>query len=217
MNINYNNSEWNRKPVIIGETDIDTSQTVKILIGFHGADSTPENMLIHGNKLEVPNAMLAFPRGPIDAGKGLWSWWRDGPGQVDTVATFLESTGQDIQSARDLADERGFTQYETILWGFSQGAAAALVYALLGSHPVNRVGSICGFLPELPPSSETRENLARIYGVFGENDPVVPDFLAEFALEEMQTKGHDTQIIKSPQGHEVTPENLQQLSAFFSK
>ena len=51
------------------------------MIGFHGAGSTPENILVQGNRLKHPNTLMVFPEGQINAGDGIWSWWEDGPGQ----------------------------------------------------------------------------------------------------------------------------------------
>jgi len=50
MTVHYKNTQWNNKKVIVGESELNPSHPARLLIGFHGADSTPENMLIHGNK-----------------------------------------------------------------------------------------------------------------------------------------------------------------------
>ncbi|SVE03403.1 uncharacterized protein METZ01_LOCUS456257, partial [marine metagenome] len=71
----YSTTEWNNKKVILGEDLLDAEIPINILIGFHGAESTPENILIHGNKLKLKNTFMIFPEGPVDAGEGRWSWW----------------------------------------------------------------------------------------------------------------------------------------------
>jgi len=71
MKIQYQNTLWNNKKVIIGEPDLDLSKPVNLLIGFHGAGSTAENMLVQGNRLKLDNTLLIFPEGPVDAGEGL--------------------------------------------------------------------------------------------------------------------------------------------------
>ena len=110
-----------------------------------------------------------------------------------------------------------FEDLETLvcLWGFSQGGAAALVYALFGTHPLHKTASVCGFLPEIPEREKVTRRSVPILGIFGTNDEVVPSFLAEHALEEMRKKGHNPTIREIPQGHELISDNLTELREFF--
>ncbi|MEK9629519.1 MAG: dienelactone hydrolase family protein [Nitrospinota bacterium] len=211
MTIKYQNAEWNNKKVIIGEPENTNSH--HLLIGFHGAESTAENMLVHGNRLKLENTLMIFPEGPVDAGEGRWSWWKDGPGQPKSVEEFINFTDEMIRSAASHFENRSIKHIS--LWGFSQGAAASLVYALLGTQNIHKVGSVCGFLPELP-STSTNEVTTEILGIFGQNDEVVPSFLADYALEEMKNKGHKVQIKETNQSHELNSDNLNELLNFFS-
>ena len=216
MSFKYITTEWNNKKVILGEGSLNPKEPIKILIGFHGAGSTPENMLIHGNKLVLDNTFMFFPEGPIDAGEGRWSWWVDGPKQKESVSDFLNFSFNMIAMAQDHLNSR-FEKLETqiCLWGFSQGGAAALTYTLLGKHPLHRVASVCGFLPEFSEQETVSESSVTILGIFGSNDDVVPSFLAEHALEEMKNKGHNPTLKETSQGHELTAENLKELNDFF--
>lgn len=174
-------------------------------------------MLIHGSHLDLDNSVQVFPEGPVDAGEGLWSWWRDGPRQQETVAEFLVFGKSLLDRAGQLIEEQAAgARFQTCLWGFSQGAAAALVYALLGHHPIHKTASICGFLPELPDGSPLTSAASQVLGIYGANDEVVPSFLAEHALEQLRDRGHRTSIKETAQGHEVSAENLGDLAAFFS-
>ena len=216
MSFKYQTTEWNNKKVILGEDLLNPKEPINILIGFHGAGSTPENMLIHGNKLSLNNTFMLFPEGPIDAGEGRWSWWLDGPKQKESVSDFLKFSFGMIAMAQDHLNSR-FEKLETqiSLWGFSQGGAAALTYTLLGKHPLHRVASVCGFLPEYSEKEIVPDRPVPILGIFGSNDDVVPSFLAEHALEEMRNKGHNPSIKETSQGHELTAENLKGLNDFF--
>jgi predicted esterase len=212
MTIQYQNVLWNNKKVIIGEPATEKKEPVHLLIGFHGAESTAENMLVQGNRLKLDNTILIFPEGPVDAGEGRWSWWKDGPGQPKSVAEFLVFADEIIQSAHN-----HFKNISSIsLWGFSQGGAASLVYALLGSQKVFKVASVCGFLPELPSTSIDKTSPAQIFGVYGQNDEVVPSFLADYALDEMKNKGHQVQVKETSQSHELNPENLSDVCNFLN-
>ncbi|MFQ5443527.1 MAG: alpha/beta hydrolase [Nitrospinales bacterium] len=218
MPVNYSNAEWNHKKVIIGETELDPCQPIKLLIGFHGADSTPENMLIHGNRLQLENTVMVFPEGPVDAGKGLWSWWKDGPNQKETVVEFLEFTRGIIDRAQDYVQEKiSNVQLKTCLWGFSQGGAASLVYALHYPQQLHKVASVCGFLPEMPDNDSPNEKTINILGIYGLYDEVVPSFLAEHALDEIANMGHKTIIKETSQGHELNTDNLQDITEFFNQ
>jgi predicted esterase len=77
------------------------------------------------------------------------------------------------------------------------------------------VASVCGFLPEIPDQEIAVSSPAPILGIFGTNDDVVPPFLAEHALEEMKTKGHNPTLKETNQGHELNQENLMELRHFF--
>lgn len=217
MAMNYNNIEWNKKKAIIGETELDASRPTNLLIGFHGADSTPENLLVHANKLQLKNTVMVFPEGPINVGKGLWSWWKDGPRQLETVSAFVEYVSRVMDAAhKHINLILPGAKVRTSLWGFSQGGAASLVYALLGSHSLHKAASICGFLPELPNPIPPTDTPVDILGVYGANDALVPSFLAEHALEEIKNLGHNMTMKETPQGHEITEENLRDLSEFFN-
>lgn len=217
MSKKYKNLEWLGKKVIVGETEFEPDSEVNLLIGLHGAQSTPENMLVQGNRLELKNSMMVFPEGPVDAGEGLWSWWEDGPRQKESVKQFIDYTTQIIDEANKHLNSR-FPERKanTCLWGFSQGGAASLVYTLLGSHNLHKVATVCGFLPEFEDSSNASDSRISILGIFGTNDDVVPSFLAEYALDEMKNRGHDIAARETSQGHELSQENLKEIAVFFN-
>ena len=216
MPAKYSTTEWNNKKVILGEDLLDPKIPINILIGFHGAESTPENMLIHGNKLKLKNTFMLFPEGPVDAEEGRWSWWIDGPKQKESVSNFLNFSSLLISMAQDHLNERfKISKNRICLWGFSQGGAAALIYALIGKYHLHKVVSVCGFLPEFSDNEKFSESPVPILGIFGSNDGVVPSFLAEHALEEMKQKGHNPTLKETSQVHELNAENLKDLNDFF--
>lgn len=217
MTTRYSTTEWNNKKAILGETEIDPQKPVNLLIGFHGASSTPENMLVQGNRLKLQNSLMVFPEGQVNAGDGIWSWWEDGPRQSETVKNFITYTTQIINSAHEhYLNKNPEIKLRTCLWGFSQGGAASLTYTLLGNHNLFKVASICGFLPDFQaPIIEKKEPL-HILGIFGSNDEVVPSFLADHALDEMKNRGHLVKAKETNQPHEINSENLQDLCDFFN-
>lgn len=216
MSLNFSNKVWNDKKVILGEQELDAKIPIRIVIGFHGAESTPENMLVHGSKLTIPNSLLVFPEGPIDADNGLWSWWKDGPKQKETVQSFVTVTDEIFNQANRYVKEKyDDASVDYFTWGFSQGAAAVLVSVLFGSQAIQKAAAVCGFLPELPGEAPKPTTPVPILGIFGANDEVVPSFLAEHALEEINQMGHQAQIKETPQGHEITSENLSEINQYF--
>jgi phospholipase/carboxylesterase len=215
MTVHYKNTQWSNKKVIIGESELNSSQPARLLIGFHGADSTPENMLILGNKLKLSNTVFVYPEGPTDAGDGLWSWWQDGPRQKEAVTQFLEYTAHMVDEAHRHLKVLTDHAPQVCMWGFSQGGAAALVYSLLGSQPLHKVASVCGFLPEIPDNGSKQSHNTSILGIYGLNDDVVPSFLAEHALDELENQGHRLTKKETPQSHEVNADNIADLTQFF--
>jgi len=217
MTMHYQNTYWLGKKVLIGKDELDPSQPVNLLLGFHGADSTPENLLVHGNKLKIENTMLIYPEGPLDASEGLFSWWQDGPRQKESVIQFLDYTGKVVDEAHQyLQQELSDATIQTCLWGFSQGGAASLVYTLFGRHPIHKVASICGFLPDLPENKDPTSQKSSILGIYGKNDDIVPSFLADYALDAMKDMGHHLIVKGTEQGHEIKSENIHDLTAFFN-
>ena len=215
MNTNFSETRWNGKNIILGKPDINHHLSLHLLIGFHGAESTPENMLVHGNHLNLTNTFLVFPEGPVQAGEERFSWWEDGPNQKKTVESFLTYTTNLINHGyAEIKQDYPTLDCPVSLWGFSQGAAAALVYALLGSYPIHKVASVCGFLPEAPNSQKEGDQRASILGIFGTNDNVVPSFLAEHALEEMKNNGHKSEILETKQGHQLSADNINEIKTF---
>jgi predicted esterase len=217
MTTKYLTTEWNSKKVILGESEIDEEKPINLLIGFHGASSTPENMLVQGNRLTLHNTLMVFPEGNINAGDGVWSWWEDGPRQKETVKSFLSYTSNLIDYAHQYYLKANPNRtLRNCLWGFSQGGAASLTYTLMGNHPLHKVASICGFLPELPDQTIEKQEALDILGIFGSNDDIVPSFLADHALEEMKSHGHRVESKETDQSHEVKPENLQNVCEFLN-
>ena len=216
MSLNFSNKIWNKRKVILAEQKIDSNIPIRVVIGFHGADSIPENMVVHSSKLNITNSLLVFPEGPVEANNGLRSWWQDGPKQKETVLSFITTTDEIFNQVFKYSKENyGTASIELFTWGFSQGAAAVLVTILFGSQPIKKAASICGFLPELPYVIPLQKAPVPILGIFGTNDEVVPAFLAEHALEEVNQNGHQTQIKETSQGHQITPENLSEINQYF--
>ena len=217
MTTRYSTIQWNNKKVILGLTDIDSNKPVNLLIGFHGASSTPENMLVQGNRLQLRNTLMVYPEGQVNAGDDIWSWWEDGPKQKQSVESFIAYTSGVIDSAQQhFLDTHPEIKLRTCLWGFSQGGAASLTYTLLGKHSLFKVASICGFLPEHPASVNDKKDSINILGIFGSDDEVVPSFLADHALDEMKGHGHQVQSKETAQPHEVNSGNLQDVSEFLN-
>ena len=86
----------------------------------------------------------------------------------------------------------------------------------MGAHPLHKVASVCGFLPEIAEQETKTDSSVPILGIFGTNDDVVPSFLAEHALEEMKNNGHHPTLRETSQGHELNVENLKELDIFFN-
>ena len=215
--MHYTQIQLNGRKVILGENKINSNKPIRLLIAFHGAESSPERMLIHGNRLELDNILMAFPEGLIEINEGNFSWWLDGPKQSKTVEKFLNYCDGLIEQIQDyLKINSPKKRTKTLLWGFSQGGAAALTYALLGRHHIYKVASVCGFLPETPKIPSENKPRADILGIFGSNDQVVPNFLAEHALSEMGRYGHKMIFCETSQGHEINTQNLIKIKEFFA-
>lgn len=153
-------------------------------------------------------------RGPINATPG--------------YAFYLEQEGEPVRNVFDqvLMHTQNFI-YEAIqeydldleriyVMGFNQGAVLAQSLALTMGNKLAGVIALSGFLPKFVEEEYVKFNVDRlkIFMSHGTYDYVVPFEWAQNAKERFEDYGADVTFKAYEDGHGVTPQNIEDLSAF---
>ena len=154
MTVHYKNAQWNNKKVIIGESDLNSDQPSAPVdrfswSGLHaGEHADPRQQTEteqHGLRLSrradrcQGRALELVARRTAPEGGG---------------HSFLDYTAQIVDEAHRHLKELTDHDPKICMWGFSQGGAAALVYSMLGSHPLHKSSLGVRF-----PSGNSRQRL----------------------------------------------------------
>jgi predicted esterase len=178
---------------------------VRRIAFLHGHNGRPDAYDLGEFATELGSTDIRRLTGPVIASAG-FSWWADALGQTPDAAAVavLERT---------VGDQLGlaFDDTPTVFVGFSQGGAAALALALLGTRTtVAAVVCVAGFLPVDVPTGvgavADPEASPRIVFVHPADDEVVDVFLAERAARLLAKAGYDTELLEIDGGHAWTTE-----------
>ena len=131
-----------------------------------------------------PNAIVVFPRGPIELGEGRFTWFninvtnermRINPREAEAARRTLLQFVQQIQAAYSI------DRCRSIVAGFSQGAAMSASAALTAPEHFAGLGILSGrILAQIEPHLASRERLQQLRAFVGHGklDKVLPVTLA---------------------------------------
>lgn len=183
-----------------------------LVIGFHGHGGDEHAAAAYASLLDpVGAALVIAPRGPLaTAGGAAWFATTEADGPVPPLRATLTAVDA---AAREAAEARGIPASDATAFGFSQGAAVALSYAL---EPARTLGlgavvALAAFLPhpdELPDDLEAPAGAPRIFLHHGRDDDRVPLALARAAARVLERNGWDVTFVEASGGHHVTVEAL---------
>lgn len=153
-------------------------------------------------------------RGPISASPG--------------YAFYLEQEGEPVRQVFDqvLMHTQKFIfeaiqEYDLDLeriyvMGFNQGAVLAQSLALTMCNTLAGIIALSGFLPKFVEEEYVKRDVDRmnVFMSHGTYDYVVPFEWAEHAKEIFEERGANVSFFSYEDGHGVTPQNLEDLSAF---
>jgi phospholipase/carboxylesterase len=129
----------------------------------------------------------------------------------------LRQSMASIGALLDREKERGMPAERTVLAGFSQGCAMAL---LTGLRHKERLAGICGMSGYLPLAATTeaeRSDANRLTPIFlahGTWDNVVPIERGQASRDALRALGHDVRWNEDPMAHSVCMEEIQDLQAW---
>ncbi len=181
-----------------------TSQSPGVLVALHGHGDDSESARAWGRLIAPDGWEVVAPEAPVRS-DGVNSWFSTGPRGAD--AGELQSQARRIT---DLVTQLRDDGRRTVIAGFSQGGALALVLAM-SNVMADAFISICGFFPEVGPDPTEiavdgrAEAGAQVLVLGTSEDEDVPAFLGVDAAAHLSAAGLATTALVLPGGHEVSP------------
>ena len=174
-----------------------------------GAVASPSRMIV------APEALNRFyldddglkPHGPDSPVGATWMTRHDRETEIRDYVAYLDALD------RALAAPEGVLR---VTLGFSQGAATAARWAVLGQQRLDRLVLWGGILPHdlrIEDHAERLQALAPVI-VCGERDPALSIERAQAEVARLGEHGIGATLLSHPGGHVVTPEALRRLAEF---
>jgi phospholipase/carboxylesterase len=113
--------------------------------------------------------------------------------------------------------ERGIAANRTVLAGFSQGCAMALLTGLRHKERLAGIVGLSGYLPLAASTAAERSDANALTPIFlghGTFDNVVPLARGQQSCELLRSLGHDVSWHTYPMAHSVAMEEIQDLNAW---
>lgn len=167
---------------------------------LHGHAGSPESLLEAAVALaDRAPVQVVLPRGPLEAEDG-WAWWPVGstcpPAVVAAVAALVT------------ADAR-----PTVLAGFSQGGAMALLVAATSASPPAGLAVVAGYVPDqLDAPGPASADLPPVLVVHGEADDAVDPLHGRLVARWCERAGAAVTSVVYDAGHDWVPETTAALA-----
>jgi phospholipase/carboxylesterase len=207
-----------------------------------GADAVASIIVLHGLGADgndfVPVAQqvdlgsvgpvrYVFPHAPmrpvtINGGYRMRAWY-DILGQEldrrEDEAGLRESVAH-VQALLDREAARGIPPARTVLMGFSQGCAMALLAGLRAPQRLAGLAGLSGYLPLAATTAAERSAANADVPIFmghGRMDGVVPVSLGATSRDALRALGHDVEWHEYPMEHSVSMEEIKDLETWLRK
>jgi phospholipase/carboxylesterase len=194
------------------------------IIVLHGLGADGNDFVPVASELQLQAAgpvRFVFPHAPvmpvtINNGYRMRAWY-------DILGTELVRREDEAGLRKSLAAvdalldrerERGIPAHRTVLAGFSQGCAMALLTGLRHRERLAGIVGMSGYLPLAAVTEAERSDANRLTPVFlahGTMDNVVPVQRGRDSCEVLRRLGHDVQWREYPMAHSVCMEEIRDL------
>ncbi len=168
-----------------------------------------------------PALRFVFPHAPvrpvtINGGMRMRAWY-DIKEMTLTNRADVEGVRESIASVRALIareDERGIAPGRILLAGFSQGGAVTLAAAANGLQAAGFIAlsTYLPMAPDTPPAADAAK--APVFMAHGTFDPVVPVMAGQLGMQQMRALGFAVDWHVYPMQHQVSAEEIADLSAW---
>ncbi len=204
------------------QTGADPVASIVVLHGL-GADGNDFAPIAAELDLAVVGAVrFVFPHAPvrpvtINGGYRMRAWY-------DVLATDLarledesglRSARTDVQALLDREFARGIASERTVLMGFSQGCAMALLTGLRSPRRLAGLAGLSGYLP-LAATTAAERNAANqdvpIFLAHGRVDPIVAFERGAASRDALLALGYGVEWHEYPMQHSVCPQEIADLN-----
>ena len=200
---------------------------VASIVVLHGLGADGNDFVPIAQELDlsaVGPVRFVFPHAPVrpvtlNGGLPMRAWYdilgsdlarrEDEPGLRQSMAQ--------VQALLDREAERGIAPERTVLMGFSQGCAMALLTGLRAPRRLAGLVGLSGYLPLAASTAAERSAANRATPVFlahGRQDPMVVLARGEATRDALQALGQPLQWHTYPMPHSVCAEEIADLNAW---
>lgn len=206
-----------------------TAAVVAAVVVLHGLGADGRDFVPIAQQLDLSGigpVRWVFPSAPVrpvsvNGGYKMRAWYDihlPGPdGTRPEDVTGLRQSQALVQQLLDREAQRGVPAERTVLMGFSQGCAMALLAGLRAPQRLAGVVALSGYLPLAETTAAERSLSNRHTPVFmahGEFDDIVPSSRGAAARDALQALGQPVQWQLYPMEHTVCQQELQDLNAW---
>ena len=203
---------------------------VASLIVLHGLGADGNDFVPIARELDlsaVGPVRFVFPHAPIrpvtlNGGMKMRAWYDiytpDLVRREDEAG--LRASIADVQALLDREAALGIPPERTVLMGFSQGCAMALLAGLRAPQRLAGIAGLSGYLPLAATTEAERSAANRDVPVFmahGRFDPVVVPARGTAARDALQALGYAVEWQEYPMEHSVCMEEIEDLNAWLLK
>lgn len=208
---------------------VETSDTIDAaVIWLHGLGASGHDFVPIIPELQLPEHVgirFVFPHAPaipitINGGMVMPAWY-------DILAMNMEreiDTQQILASAKAVIDlveremDAGIASERIILAGFSQGGAVVYQAALSYDKPLAGLMALSTYFATyktLKPAAANQQLPIQLF--HGTQDPMVPEAMAQQALQALKALGYAPEYKSYPMQHEVCLQEIQDISVWLQK
>lgn len=198
-----------------------------VVVWMHGLGADGHDFEPVVPMLNLPRVRFVFPHAPrlpvtINGGMVMPAWYDirslDNAPDRESAEDIRRSAAAIEAVVTREEDRVGSTN--VVVAGFSQGAAMALHVALRHPRPLAGVVALSGYVvlaPTLDTEARPENRDTPIFLGHGTHDPMVPVFLGEQGRDTLHALNPERSLVWKtyPMGHQVCPEELADLAAWF--
>ena len=197
-------------------------------LGADGNDFAP--IVPELNLRGAPAIRFIFPHAPlrpvtINNGQVMRAWYDISFDDLAGNARRADERGVRESQAQigqliDRERERGITDSNIVLAGFSQGGAIALHTGLRHPHPLAGIMALSTYLPlagSLAQEATPANANISIFMAHGTQDPVVPYAMGKAAHAHLQQAGYPVQWHEYPMPHSVCHEEIRDIGTWLCR
>lgn len=197
------------------------------IIVLHGLGADGNDFVPFAQELQLQSVgpvRYVFPHAPvipvtINNGYRMRAWYdilgTDLVRREDEAG--LRQSMASIGALLDREKARGMPPERTVLAGFSQGCAMALLTGLRHRERLAGIVGMSGYLPLAATTAAERSDANRLTPIFlahGSYDNVVIPERGKASCDALRALGHDVQWHEYPMAHSVCAEEIQDLQAW---